>query len=251
MHLLLALLMTGIDHSSWDALLKKYVSGEHRVDYGGWKANDLPALDAYLETLAKPWPSEMSAGERKAAFINAYNALTVRWILANYPVKSIWKTKKPFITKRHPVDGKTVSLDDVENGLRDLGDPRVHAVLVCAARSCPPLRREAYIAARLEEQMDDNTRAWLANPALNKFDAGKRTAEVSSIFEWFKGDFEKSGGTVPQFLARYAPAEKSAFLKEADAKIKYLDYQWGLNDTTTLGADYGGLSFYWDWFRNK
>jgi len=206
MHLLLALLMT-IDHSSWDALLKKYVSVEHRVDYGRWKANGLPALDAYLETLAKPWPSEMAAGERKAASINAYNALTVRWMLGNYPVKSIWKTKKPFVTRRHQVDGKTVSLDDVENGLRSLGDPRVHAVLVCAARSCPPLRHEAYLATKLDEQMDDNTRAWLSNPDLNKFDPAKRTAEVSPIFEWFKADFEKNGGTVAQFLARYAPPE--------------------------------------------
>jgi len=243
MHLFLALLMTGIDHSSWDALLKKYVSAGHRVDYSRWKAADLPALDAYLETLAKPWPEEMTPSQRKAASINAYNALTIRWILANYPVKSIWKTKKPFITKRHQVDGKTVSLDDVENALRDQGDPRVHAVLVCAARSCPPLRREAYLAEKLDEQMDDNTRAWLSNPALNKFDPAKGAAQVSRIFDWFKADFEKNGSSVPQFLSKHTD---STFLK-----LNYLDYHWGLNDTTPLGADYGGLSFYWDWYRNK
>jgi len=244
------MLAADIDHSSWDAQLKKYVNPQHRVDYGKWKSEALAELDAYVALLAKPWPAAMSAVERKAASINAYNALTVRWILRHFPVKSIWKTNKPFVTKRHTVDGKQVSLDDVENRLRDLGDPRVHAVLVCAARSCPPLRREAYVAASLDDQIDDNTRAWLADTGLNRFLPAKKRAEVSSIFKWFPGDFEKNGGTVEKFLARFAPVGNE-FLRESGVKVEHVDYYWGLNDSGNVGEGYSKLGFYWDWLRNK
>ncbi len=239
-----------LDHAPWDVLLKKYVNAQSRVDYQRWKAEDVPALDVYLKTIAAPWPAAMPAPERKAASINAYNALVIRWILTQYPTRSIWKTKKPFSAVRHFVDGKKVSLDDVENKLRDLGDSRVHAVLVCAARGCPPLRREAYVAIRLDEQMDSNARAWLANPELNRFLPEEKTAEVSSIFDWFKGDFQRNGATVEQFLARFAPEDKTAFLKEGGVKLKYLDYNWGLNDTT-LGGDYSKAGYLWDWVWNR
>jgi hypothetical protein len=66
----------------------------------------------------------MPASARKAALINAYNALTVRWILSNYPVRSIWSTEDPFRAQRHVLDGKPVSLDEIENRLRAMGDPR-------------------------------------------------------------------------------------------------------------------------------
>lgn len=83
--------------------------------------------------------------ERKAALINAYNPFTVNWVVQNYPVKSIWRTSRPFGEVRHVLDGGKVSLDQIETELRNMGDPRIHGVLVCAALSCPPLRREAYV----------------------------------------------------------------------------------------------------------
>ena len=137
-------------HSAWDALLKRYVNDQSRVDYQHWKQEAVADLDAYLKQLAEPWPQGIAANEKKAALINAYNALTDRWILHNYPVRSTWATKDPFTAKRHVVDGHKVSLDDIESQLRGMGDPRIHAALVCAARSCPPLRREAYTGNELD-----------------------------------------------------------------------------------------------------
>ena len=236
-----------LDHSAWNTLLTRYVNAQSRVDYQRWKAADIPALDGYLLQLAAPWPSGITAQERKAALINAYNALTVRWILRQYPVPSVWATPKPFVTPRHIVDAKKVSLDGIETQLRNLGDPRVHAVLVCAARSCPPLRREAYSAERLDAQLDDNARAWLASPALNEFFPAGRLAKVSPIFEWYAKDFP----SVPQFLAAYAPVDERAFLREPGLKIEFKQYHWGLNDTAPLGLDYGGLRFLWDYIWNK
>lgn len=246
----IVLLAAGISHGPWNETLRHFVTPQARVDYARLSKEGLPALDSYLATLAKPWPADLSAAESKAAMINAYNALTVRWITRHYPIPSIWKTRHPFTEARHTLNGKAISLDALETQLRDMGDPRIHAALVCAARSCPPLRREAYEPATLDAQLDDNTRVWLANPALNEFDPTRREAEVSQIFEWYRGDFEKGGAKLGAFLARYGP-HYAAFLNEADAKIRFRKYRWNLNDSGTAGDSYSALSFYFDYLRNK
>jgi len=228
----------GMDHSAWDALLKKYVDEQHRVDYERWKANDVAALDGYLSALAGG-----SEAVDKASLINAYNALTVRWVLAHYPVVSIWKTKKPFREARHLVHGEKVSLDGIETRLRKMGDGRIHAALVCAARSCPPLRREAYTAERVEAQLEENTRQWLQDARLNTFDERGRKAEISKIFDWYKEDFP----ALEEFLARHA---EQGWVKKGIG-IRYREYHWGLNDIGKLGEDYGGAAFYWDALRNR
>ena len=248
---LLATVGRGADlsHSRWDALLKQYVSSEYRVDYRGLQQHGLSELDAYLAELAKPWPEDMEPAAIKASLINAYNALTVRWVLSNYPVQSIWSTSDPFRAARHPLDAGRVSLDQIETRLREMRDPRIHSALVCAARSCPPLRGEAYTTARLEEQLDDNARRWLADARLNEFFPDRRTADVSEIFKWYAADFESSGG-VRGFLARFAPPDGQAFAGSPEWRIGYKTYRWGLNDSSALGSDYSQLRFYWDWARN-
>ncbi len=238
-----------LDHSRWDALVKRYVTPDSRVEYQPWKQSGLADVDAYVRELAEPWPNPMSAGAIKAALINAYNALTVRWILANYPAKSIWTTSDPFKAARHSLNGEQVSLDAIESRLRNMGDPRIHAALVCAAQSCPPLRREAYVASRIDEQLDDNTRRWLADRNLNDFSPERRTARVSQIFKWYGEDFERNGESLREFLARYAPSGKGEFLRDPAARIDFQAYVWTLNDVSSAGR-YSRLQFYWDWLRN-
>ncbi len=239
-----------LNHSGWDALLKRYVNDQSRVDYQHWKQEGVADLDTYLKQLAEPWPQGIAANEKKAALINAYNVLTVRWILHNYPVRSIWATEDPFAAKRHVVDGHKVSLDEIESQLRGVGDPRIHAALVCAARSCPPLRREAYTGNELDRQLDDSTRVWLANPDLNEFLPEQRLGRISKIFDWYRKDFQGGGSSVQKFLARYAPRDRLVFLKTGQVKIQYKPYNWGLNDTSALGEDYSQPNVIWDRFRN-
>ncbi|MBI4907284.1 MAG: DUF547 domain-containing protein [Acidobacteria bacterium] len=244
-HVLMAAPGTGPDPSKWEAVLKKYVNAEARVDYGGLKQHGLGDLDGFLREVAAPWPAGIEVNTRKAALINAYNALTVRWIVTNYPVESIMKTPNPFKAQRHAVDGRTVSLDQVESELRAIKDPRIHAALVCAARSCPALRREAYVAERLEVQLDDNTRAWLANSQLNEFLPDRGLASVSPIFKWYGEDFGSAKG-LSSFLARHAPDGRGTFLLSPGARIEFKDYGWGLNDASTLGGGYSRWNLYWD-----
>ena len=247
--LLLLALMGDTSAQIWDSLLKEYVASNARVDYGRWKRDSTNKLDSYLGALAPAWPASLTNNSRKAALINAYNACMIRWILQNYPVESVWRTRSPFNAARFQVNGAKVSLDDIETKLRSMGDPRIHGALVCSARSCPPLRREAYTEDHVNEQLDDNVRAWLANPSLNEFFPEESVARVSWIFGWYRKDFQ-AAGSVPRFLAKYGPRDKAAFLSDKNARIRYKTYLWGLNDTTELGSKYTQAQFLLDRAKN-
>ncbi|HEV8608937.1 MAG TPA: DUF547 domain-containing protein [Thermoanaerobaculia bacterium] len=243
----------GIDHSEWSRLLAKYVDERGRVDYAGWKRTeaDLAALRTYLARFAAR-PSPAATGHDLAAsLINAYNAATIGWVLENFPIDSIRSTDDPFRERRHRVGGELVSLDDIEHGaLRPLVGYRAHAALVCAARSCPPLRREAYEPARLDEQLDSAMRTWLAQSDLNRVEPVANRVEVSQIFRWFAADFDKAGG-VRAVLQRYTTPEMARRLADPRLEIRYFRYDWGLNDRGGRSARYGWLRRSWDELRNR
>jgi hypothetical protein len=214
----------GVDHTPYDVLLRKYVNDRGLVNYAAWKnsADDLKAFHEYTAQFAPAGPVA-EGNEKVASLVNAYNALTIQWILDNYPVKSIKNTKEPWGAKRHQVGGRLVSLDEIEHDtLRPLVGYRIHATLVCAARSCPPLRAGAYTADKLDEQLDDVMRRWLAREDLNKFDPKAGRAELSKIFSWYGGDFKKAEGGLPAVLEKFAPVK-------GDYKISYKSYNWELN----------------------
>jgi uncharacterized protein DUF547 len=239
---------TDIDHHELDRLLKKYVNEQGLINYGAWKQNagDLSALDEYLKQFAAKIANVAHGNEKAASLVNAYNAFVLRWILSNYPTESIWQLKDSFSGKRNEVGGRKVSLDDIEHGtLRPLIGYRAHAVLVCAARSCPPLQRFAYSADKFEEQDDKAFHSWLAREDLNKFLPSEKKVEISSIFKWFKQDFEKAGG-ISKILGRYAPAPVREFGASGKYEIKYIPYNWGLNDQGPHGRNYSRAHFLLD-----
>jgi hypothetical protein len=243
----------GIDHSEWSQLLAKYVDERGRVDYARWKAipADLAALKTYLARIAAPPQPAAAGNDLAASLINAYNAATIGWVLENFPIESIRSTDDPFRKRRHRVGDEVVSLDDIEHGtLRPLVGYRVHAALVCAARSCPPLRREAYEASRLDEELDSAMRTWLARGDLNRVRPVENRVEISPIFRWFASDFEKDGG-VRAILQRYTPPDIARRLADPRVEIRYLRYDWGLNDRAGRGAGYGRVRLYWDELRNR
>jgi Protein of unknown function, DUF547 len=240
---------SGINHDTWNELLAKYVDNKGLVAYADWKANqaDLKRLDQYLAQFGETSTATPSTGDDKAAsLINLYNALAVRAILEKYPIDSIQSLAKPFDAKRLKVGGEDVSLNDIEHGtLRPLIGYRAHAVLVCAARSCPPLQRFAYRADKLHAQIDAAYLAWLSREDLNRFLPNKKKAEISSIFNWFKKDFDEAGGT-KKVLAKHAAESAREFLASDDYEIAYLPYNWGLNDQGWQGKSYGRGRMLWD-----
>jgi hypothetical protein len=238
----------GINHDEFDRLLKKYVNEQGLVNYSAWKqnANDLSSLDDYLKQFADKIDNPAQGNEKAASLVNAYNALVLHWILSNYPTESIQQLKDSFSEKRNEVGGRKVALDDIEHGtLRPLIGYRAHAVLVCAARSCPPLQRFAYTAENFDEQDDTAYGAWLAREDLNKFLPSEKKVEISNIFKWFKQDFDKAGGVL-KILGRYAPPSVREFAATGKYDIKYLPYNWGLNDQGPHGRNYRRANLLFD-----
>ena len=246
-------------HAAWTTLLKKHVlllrGGQAaQLRYAGM-ATDRAALKAYLASLAAV-SADTFAGWRKpqqmAFLINAYNAATVELILTKYPdltsIKDLGNLlRSPWKPAWIALLGQTLSLDDIEHGrLRAKGrydDPRIHFAVNCASIGCPMLREEAYVADRLDAQLDEQARRFLADRTRNRWDAGKGKLLVSKIFDWYGDDFRQGGPSsgsgitsLPAFFARHAdlladaPADRARIRAASGVEIGFLGYDWALND---------------------
>ncbi len=233
-----------IDHSVWDNLLQKYCDKEGWVDYRAWKQSraDQGLLDKYLAHLSQANPRDKSSVEAKLAFwINAYNAVTVKGILREYPTSSITNhTAKVFgynIWKDLflPVGDKVYSLEQIEHEiLRKMDEPRIHFAIVCASISCPRLLNRAYVAKQLEEQLDVNTKDFFADPGKFRYDVAKNRLEVSKILNWFATDFGSNQAEQMRTISPFLPTQEARDLAASGkASVGYLSYDWGLNDQAT------------------
>lgn len=209
-----------------------------RVDYAALKANpkQLDEALAQMAAVKKDEFTQWSQSQQVAFLINLYNASTLRLVAEHYPVKSIKNIgglfRSPFRLLSVRLFGERKSLDHVEHELlrANYREPRVHFALVCAARSCPPLRSEAYVAARLDNQLDEQGRAFLAKRESNRFDDKMGVLFLSPIFKWFSEDFEEHSGTVVKFAASFFPADTRGRLESLKSlDIRYTDYDWSLN----------------------
>ncbi len=169
----------------------------------------------------------LTENEEKAFYINAYNIFTLKLIADNWPVESIkdlgiwpftiWKKKIAML------DGKAASLHYIEHSvLRSFDDPRIHFAINCASTGCPELRREAYTAAKLDQQLNEQSQRFLID---NK---GIRITEdgiyVSMIFKWYKKDFPN--GDIKDFIQQYQPPLSQYPI------IDYFSYDWTVNAST-------------------
>jgi len=230
-------------HHLFTELLSTYVH-DGIVNYNEMRSDK--GLAEYVARLATFNPETLPNEKEKLAFwINAYNAYTLRVICDNYPIESIndlhsggliigsiFKTTvwdKGLVT----VGGKTISLNTIEHEIIHpvFKDARAHFALVCASKSCPPLRSEAYEAEILDWQLDDQGRAFLSDPFRNEFDPMKKRAELSKIFSWYESDFGSSEEAVLRYVARFLPdsISRQILTNPGEWKINYKSYDWSLN----------------------
>ncbi len=212
-----------LNHQKWNTLLQKYVSNKGTVDYKGFK-KDAKALQVYLDELAINAPQKSwSKNATLAYWINAYNAYTVKLILDNYPIKSIKKIDNPWGKKFFTIGTKKYSLEEIEHEiLRKMNEPRIHFAINCASFSCPNLANEAYTETELEKQLETAAKSFVNDKTKNTIAADK--VEISSIFDWFSGDF-KTKGTLIDFINKYSVVKINK-----KAKVKYKVYNWNLNE---------------------
>jgi hypothetical protein len=216
-------------HSAFTEVLRIHVKNGH-VDYAGIKSNSL--FEDYLVALKQTDSSALRTKEETLAFwINAYNALAIKGIIDGLSPSSFFGRINYFKSTDYEVGGKTINLYDLEHDIIiPLDEPRIHFAIVCASFSCPKLRSEAYLAANLEHQLSDNTIDFVNDPSKNEFNADKKQARVSKIFDWFEKDFKNASGSVQEFIAQFVndTSHKTA-LAEKQYRIKYLKYKWSLN----------------------
>ncbi|MCB1670349.1 MAG: DUF547 domain-containing protein [Pseudomonadales bacterium] len=242
------------DHTRWNQLLSRHVwmleeGRQSQVDYAGL-LEEHDSLRLYLEELAavdRPRFDGWSEQQRLAFLINAYNAWTVELILGEYPdldsIRDLGSLfRSPWSRRIVNLFGESLSLDYVEHrlirGAQGFGEPRIHFAVNCASIGCPALRPEAFVGERLEEQLENATRLFLADPSRNRLQGD--TLWVSELFDWYAEDFRQGWRgirSVSQFLARYRdamqlPAGVSRDLAQDRVRIRYLDYDWRLNDLT-------------------
>lgn len=233
---------------AYSQLLQKYVSesgdGVTRVDYRAWHGNqaDRAALDGYIEELKAQKPSQMARDEAFAYWVNLYNALTLKVILDNYPVESIRDISStgtslfdfksyigPWRTKLATVEGKELSLDDIEHEtLRpQFKDPRVHYAVNCASIGCPNLMARPWTAATLDADLEAGARAYVNHPR-GVTVAADGSVTVSSIYSWFQEDFGGTEAGVLDHLRKYAEPELK---QKLEGKTGYDGdaYDWSLN----------------------
>jgi len=215
-------------YDRYDRLLERYAS-DQGVHYAEWQRNsgDIAELHRVVAGLEAVEPDTLSREERKAFWINLYNVGMLQLVFENYPLRSVTEIEPGFgvfKTKHFHVEGRAMSLDDIEKAtlLKQWDDPRIHFGVNCASASCPPLRPEAFRAAELDQQLDEQTRLFANSPFAAKVDRSERTVLVSALFNWYKDDFP--GNDPLRYLNRYR--EKPL---PTNYEIKYQDYDWSLN----------------------
>jgi Protein of unknown function, DUF547 len=245
-------------HAALSALLKKHVvvidgGKSSAVRYADLQ-KERAALKAYLDSLSAVKEADFNSWtrpQRMAFLINVYNGFTLELMVQHYPVKSIKDIGGTFDNrwkrKFFKLFGQDAYLDKIEHEiLRKPGaynDVRIHYAVNCASIGCPALREEAFVADKLDRQLEEQAVRFLSDRSRNRYANGK--LEVSMIYKWFADDWEKGytgfdGKTAAiksheDYFARYAkllasdPAEQQK-IAEGKAKISFLDYDWTIND---------------------
>jgi Protein of unknown function, DUF547 len=244
-------------HADFDRVLHRFVTDQGQVDYTALK-NDARDLERYYLLLSIYSPDShpalfLTENSKLAYWLNAYNAAVIKTVLTHYPIFSVGDLKPPFpffflpsksgffLFQRVTFGGKTTNLYFLEHRVirKRFTDPRVHFVLNCASGGCPRLPRQAFTAEHLDEQLDHETRRFLAEERNFVIDHEEKVVSLSSIFAWYESDFltwlqRKFPGrsaTLLDYVAPYVSVEKAEELQRAASyDVRFIPYDWRLND---------------------
>lgn len=248
------------EHILLTEVLSEYVS-DGLVNYRSLQA-DPGNLNEYLQDLAeidsaayKKWTPQ----QKLALWINAYNAFTIRVILDHYPIEHSWladplglypdnsirQIKGVWDDMTWRIMGEKFTLNHIEHVIlrRELEEPRVHFVLVCASQSCPRLENKAFGASDLEARLDRAGVNYIYDSRRVQINKEQNLLLLSQIFKWFAEDFEfgtqykglfedhpSELAGILSWVYEYANDEDRRFLLQNSYEIPYMYYDWALNE---------------------
>jgi hypothetical protein len=222
----------GFSHDVWGKVLREFVDNRGRVDYAAL-ASSRQDLDTYVSRIEKEGPRTTpqafpSSAHKLAYYLNAYNALVFKGVLARGPEKeSVWKGGlisgySFFVGMKVRVDGEETSLKSFEDKVirAQFKDPRIHAALNCASIGCPRLPQEAFEPSRLEQQLD---------AAMTEFVEEERNVSLNEKARDVL-DHEKAKGTARPVLIDYINRyRKSKPALDRTLKVRFFDYDKRIN----------------------
>ncbi len=155
---------------AFDAVLAAAVRGD-RVDYAAVAAAR-PRLQRFTDAVGAAVVDPAASAAAKGAFyVNAYNAFVLAAVVdAGLPTKPgarVVDVKGFFDAAPFVVAGEKLTLNALEAKARAL-DARVHFVVNCASRDCPPLRARAYRAAAWDADLAADPRVSRAAGAAHR-----------------------------------------------------------------------------------
>ena len=223
-----------------NSILTRFVDSEGKVDYSSIEEEE--TVENYVKWLESFDPKNLKTTNEKLAFwINAYNMLTINGILrqlrknpdfAKKGNKSIFQRLRFFWWTKYQIGGRKYSLYQIENKiLRKSSEPRIHFALNCASQSCPLLKDGLYSGENLDQELDMAATLFIRSPNGARLDRKNKILHLSPIFKWYRKDFEKSSGSIIEFLKKYLREEDREFIEDNlfEMKISYQEYDWGLN----------------------
>ena len=248
-----------VRRKTFDQLLDLYVRNGD-VYYRALRS-DRAKLDGYINLLGTASVAKASRQEQIAFWLNAYNALVLRTVIDHYPIqarasqypaKSIRQIPGAFERLPHRVAGRTLTLDQIEKDvLPEFRDPRVYFALGRGAAGSGRLRSEAFLPARIEEQLADVASECVTRAQCLSIDREAGKVNASSIFSWRESEFAAAfAATAPPAFTSRAPVERAiiAFvmpkllpiekemLEKNTFQFVYTPFDWTLNDLTGRGG---------------
>ncbi len=199
------------------------------VNYAGLKSN--AQLATLVKTVENADLSGTSDATKKAFYINAYNLHVINEATKLYPTNSVQEGGGFFDRNKVMTAGQTSTLNNLEKDqlLKPYGDARLHFVLVCGALGCPPITNFAYQPAKLDQQLNQQTK--LALDDKNFLKVENNNLQLSQIFKWYPEDFGGSKQNIINFINKHRTNTVPT-----TAKIGYYEYDWNLNDVSVGGA---------------
>lgn len=244
-------------------ILKEFVNDKGLVDYKGLRRKRYE-LGILLQEFNKLDPGEYESWpkEDKIAFwINVYNLQKLKVVTDNYPIKpasriltifyrgtnSIRHIEKNIAGHKFLVMDEEFTFAAIEKRFfrGEFDDPRIFFTITRACLSSPPLRNEPYYGHKLGEQLDDQTKRFLSGPLAFSIDRTGKKVYLSALFQlsWYGREFitkfaidrkfkDQTPDTraVLNFITNYIPKRDVSFLETKNYIIKYMTYDWSIND---------------------
>jgi len=250
-------------HDKCADILKEFVHDNGMVDYQGLRRKRLE-LRAVLREFDKfgrgeyeSWPRD----DKIAFWINVYNLQKLRIITDNYPIKpssriltifyrgtnSIRHIEEIITGHKFLVMDEEFAFSTIEKRFfrGEFEDPRVFFAISTACLSSPPLRNEPYYGHNLSQKLDEQTERFLSSPLAFGIDREKRKVYLSALFQssWYGREFIKKFAidrkfkdqpvetrAVLNFITNYISKKDVTFLETGNYIIKYMTYDWTIND---------------------